>query len=57
MIKERNSDVQACCSVGNDEGFLVCVFPYSEGLQSNPLLLNMQYKTTILSTHILQTAS
>lgn len=57
MIKERNSDIQACCSVGNDEGFLVCLFPYSEVLQSNPLLLNMQYKTTILSTHILQTTS
>lgn len=32
-------------------------FSYSEGLQNNPLLLSMQYKTTILSTYILQTVS
>lgn len=43
--------------VGNDVGVFWGFFSYSEGLQSNPLLLNMQYKTTILSTHILLTVS
>lgn len=57
MIKEINADIQACCSVGNDMGFefVRFFFPCSEGLQSDPLLLNTQYRTTILSTHIFQT--